>query len=37
MRNLGGIGVRFLYQDEGTPQRLKHWVDAHIPHRGALR
>ncbi len=37
MRNLGGIGLRFLYQEEDTPLRLKRWVDAHIPNRGVLR
>lgn len=37
MRNLGGIGLRFLYHEEDTPLRLKRWVDAHVPHRGALR
>ncbi len=38
MRNLGGIGLRFLYQEEETPLRLKRWVDAHVPHRSsALR
>lgn len=37
MRNLGGIGLRFLYQEEDTPLRLKRWVDAHIPPRGVLR
>jgi hypothetical protein len=37
MRNLGGIGLRFLYQEEDTPLRLRRWVDAHMPHRGALR
>lgn len=37
MRNLGGIGLRFLYQEEDTPRRLKRWVDAHLPQRSSLR
>lgn len=36
MRNLGGIGLRFLYREEETPLRIKRWVDSHIPSR-ALR
>jgi hypothetical protein len=37
MRNLGGIGLRFLYEEEDTPLRLKRWVDSHLPHRGGNR
>jgi hypothetical protein len=37
MRNLGGIGLRFLYQEEDTALRLKRWVDTHVPPRGVLR
>ena len=37
MRNLGGIGLRFLYQDEDTAVRLRRWVDGHLPPRVALR
>lgn len=37
MRNLGGIGLRFLYREEDTAQRLKRWVDSHVPSRGVLR
>lgn len=33
MRNLGGLGIRFLYTEEETPLRLKRWVDSHVPHR----
>jgi len=29
MRNLGGIGVRFLYQDQELQLMLKWWIDAH--------
>jgi hypothetical protein len=37
MRNLGGIGLRFLYEQEDTALRLKRWVDTHLPPRGVLR
>jgi len=29
MRNLGGIGVRFMYRDQDTQLTLQHWIDAH--------
>jgi hypothetical protein len=34
MRNLGGIGVRFMYLHADDPLVLKRWIDIHrhAPH-----
>jgi hypothetical protein len=36
MRNLGGIGIRFLHQGPDTPLTLKRWLDAHAPARPSI-
>ena len=33
MRNLGGIGIRFVFRDRDTLLLLTRWVDAHAPSR----